>query len=50
MQERKWVYGISSKEAFLMVKQIITLTQAAIDLHQYLIQLQSHGDCLFDLS
>jgi len=36
---RKWVCGISSKEALLMVKQIITLTQAAIDLYKYLIQL-----------
>jgi len=35
----KWVCGISWKEALLMVKQILTLTQAAIDLHKYVIQL-----------
>jgi len=37
---RKWVCEISSTEALLiMVKQIITLTQAAIDRHKYVIQL-----------
>jgi hypothetical protein len=36
---RKWVCEISSTEALLMVKQIITLTQAAIDRHKYVTEL-----------